>query len=42
MNNIEIGKRIHNARTLRKYTLDEVAKKLVLLNLRYNDMKMVK
>ena len=28
MNNIEIGKRIHNARTLRKYTLDEVAKKI--------------
>ena len=28
MNNIEIGKRIHNARTLKKYTLDEVAKKI--------------
>lgn len=28
MNNIEIGKRIHNARTLRKYTLDEVAQKI--------------
>ena len=42
MNNIEIGRRIHNARTLRKYTLDEVAKKIGVANLRYNDMKMVK
>lgn len=28
MNNIEIGKRIHHARALKNYTLDEVAKKI--------------